>query len=392
MDEMSAEETPPAEESNHKIRIEVPEAFKKVNEEVWEELENYLFTGFLSSSASILKETFIFKTLNHTEIRNIEFMKPFRSSVPEAKDRFRTAFIAHSVFMIDGENFLHDRPRHFRKLMKLISRIPTNLQQKIINNLASLNSKASRLYPLTEVYVHENRSRFKWMQYSNLAINSQSVTGIPGTDEIGISHCQSAWVAMNKIIDRRDQIERDWGNAKFIGSCFAGKGVRSIDERDKTRLERERQELDDLKIKVLYNYLNKTEGQKDAPQITVLPDGRRVVVEKRFRADSVEDLADQLSAALSGEKDHHDLVVESQQRKVQERSQAIHDYHRSLYAQTPQFREPGSRILGGKLEADAYLARIQALRLESIEKGRNMIPAMEGNNESYDETQQGKES
>jgi len=282
MDEMSAEETPPAEESNHKIRIEVPEAFKKVNEEVWEELENYLFTGFLSSSASILKETFIFKTLNHTEIRNIEFMKPFRSSVPEAKDRFRTAFIAHSVFMIDGENFLHDRPRHFRKLMKLISRIPTNLQQKIINNLASLNSKASRLYPLTEVYVHENRSRFKWMQYSNLAINSQSVTGIPGTDEIGISHCQSAWVAMNKIIDRRDQIERDWGNAKFIGSCFAGKGVRSIDERDKTRLERERQELDDLKIKVLYNYLNKTEGQKDAPQITVLPDGRRVVVEKRL--------------------------------------------------------------------------------------------------------------
>jgi hypothetical protein len=47
--------------------------------------------------------------------------------------------------------------------------------------------------------------------------------------------------------------------------------------------------------------------------------------------------------------------------------------------------------LGGKQEAEAYLARIQALRIESIEKGRNIIPAMEENSESYDETPPGKE-
>lgn len=361
-----------------RIEISVPEYYKKVDDGIWDELEKYLFTGFLTSSANILDRTFVFKSLNHNEIRNLDFFRPLRKSSLDVKISFRSSFIAHSIIFIDGENVLHDRMNHIRKLMETIGKVPSGIQEEMINNLSSLNSRANRLHPLTEVYAHENRSRFKWLHVQSAPINSSIITGISGTESLGMNYCQQMWVALNRLLDSRDRVEAEWSNAKFIGGCFAGKGMRTIEEKDKARKEKESLELQELKSKVLYRYLNRNAGPEDiaAKQIS-LPDGRMATVEKMFRAESVEELANQLSSALSDEKDYHDKVIEIKQKELQKRSNTIEKHRKNLWSRSAAIDEAaqsrsipiggGSRVLGGgRVEAEAHKSRWQRMDLERI--------------------------
>jgi len=363
-----------------RIEISVPDYYKKIDENVWEELEKYLFTGFLTSSAYILDRTFIFKTLNHHEVRNLDYFKLLRKSSTEVRASFRASFIAHSILYIDGENTLYDRMRHIRRLISTISKIPAGVQEEMTGNLGSLNARANRLYPLTEVYAHENRSRFKWLHMQSSPINSPLNTGIQGTDELGANYCQQMWVALNRLLDNREQLEADWSNTKFMGGCFAGKGIRAVEEKDKGRKEKEKLDLYDLKTKVLFRYLNRDAGPEDvAPKQVTLPDGRMATVEKLFRAESVEELANQLSAALSDEKDYHDKVIEIKQKELRRRARSIDKYRKQLYARPPILDEAaeskslplagGSRILGGgRVEAEAYRDRWQQIDLERVKQ------------------------
>jgi len=366
---------PVPEEGKRRIKITVPDVYKKVDDGVWSELEKYVFTGFLHSSSVVQGRTFVFKTLNANEVRMIEFMRPYGATSAESRASFRSSFIAHSVLMADGQNVLHDRPNHIVRLMKLVGRLPVQVQNKVVENLSALNERASRLFPLVEPYSYENRSRYKWLQVKGQPINASSCTGIPGTDDLGMNYCQQVWTAMNNIQDLRDSMEKDWSHAKFIGSCFAGKSIRSIDEKDKMRHEKERVDREEAKMLALHAYLNRLAGAPDPTETVRLPDGRQADVAKRFRADSVEELADQLSAALSGEKDFHDTVVEARERGLRDRAAAIEDQKR-LYFSRPRVNDAqggGSRIIGGRAEADAYLARMEAAKMHQLEMHRRVV-------------------
>ena len=368
-----------ADEKPKRIEIKVPDYYKPVDTEVWVDLEEYLFNGFLTTFSKIHDRTFVFKTLNHNEIRNLDFFRPMKKSPPEIRARFRASFIAHSIFYIDGENTLFERPHHIRKLVEIISRLDTRMLEDVVVNLGILNEKIGHLTSLIEVYVYENRSRLRWLQIKDIPIHSPLSTGIAGTDELGMNYCQQIWIALNRLQDARELMEAEWTNAKFIGSCFNSKGVRSVDEKDKARREQERQKREDRKMKVLYAYLNRS-GESDAPpEQVMLPDGRMARVERRFIADSAEELAEQLSSALSGEKDFHDTVVEQQQKENWKRAQSIEAYRRQFYQRPPVVAEAAqassvplsgaSRVLSGKVEVDGHLSK-----LRDIEKvKRNMF-------------------
>jgi hypothetical protein len=204
--------------------------------------------------------------------------------------------------------------------------------------------------------------------------------------------CQQTWTALCQMIDHREDMEREWANAKFIGGCFAGKGVRQIEERDRGRLEQERVDREELKIKVLYRYLNRTEDGKDPEEFIKLPDGRTASVAKRFKAESAEELASELSAALSGEKDYHDLVIERKRQEFIERSKEL-DLQRNAYLRRPELPVNGpavggggSRILGGRAEADAYLKRMEEIRVKQAQAAQlQMAKGLEENSDGGEE-------
>lgn len=357
-----------------RIRIELPETYKKVDESVWEELESYLFLGFLTSPSTVAGQSFVFKTLNHHELRNIRFMRSMKATMAETKASFTAAFIAHSVFMVNGHNALHDRARSINRLIRTVSKISPKVQDKILDNLSHLNARVSFLFPLVDVYAYENRSRFRWYQLGTYPVHDPRSTGLPGTEELGMTMCQQTWTSINILIDRRETAEREWAHAKFIGSCFAGKGVRPIEERDRARLETERVDREEKKIKVLHAYLNRSTGEADGPQLMKLPDGRMAEVKRKFKAESAEELRDELSAALSGEKDFHDLVIEQKEREYRERHKSIEaDRMKLMYGSRPnEAGRPsgaggGSRILGSRKEAEEYLKRMEEVRVRQME-------------------------
>ena len=362
-----------------RVEIRVPDIYKQVDESVWQELEQFLFTGFLSSPATVQEQSFVFKTLNPYEIRNIQHMRPMGASLPSGSAGFRHAFIAYSLFMIDGNNCLYERPRHINRLVRAMSKLPVKIQDNVVENLAALNERAALLLPLVESYAYENRSRFRWFQIKGQAIHSPLSTGISGTDELGMNVCQQTWVALNNIIDKQEDTERDWQHAKFIGSCFAGKGMRSVDEKDRGRREKERTDREDLKMKVLYAYLNRKVGKDvkdEEPAQVQLPDGRFAHVVKRFKAETAEELASQLSASLSGDIDYHDRVVEAKLKQIQQRREDYERMQVSFMQREPVFKPTasgGARILGGKAEADAYVARMKQLEREQIERTARQI-------------------
>jgi hypothetical protein len=366
------------EASTQRVQISVPDSYRPVDDdEIWSDLEAYLYQGFLTSSAHILGKTFVFKTVNHHELRYISYLRPLKTAPSETQSLHRSALISHSVFMVDGENLLPDRHRKTARLLRVVSKLPAAAQDSIVESLAALNEKAARLRPLVEVFVHESRSRFRWMHSSGSPVHAPLNTGVHGTDEIGMNYCQQSWTALNRLLDVKEQMERDWTNAKFVGSCFAGKGVRSVDEKDKARAAREKAELEELKVKVLHGYLNRTPGEFKEPEV-FLPDGRKAVVVGRFRADSAQELADQMSAVLNEEKDHHDLVVEAKMRQIRERAESMDDSRQRIYY-APQFVDKGvpvsgsSRVLGGKADADALLARIRGLQRDQMVKYHRQI-------------------
>ncbi len=353
---------------------------------MWEDLESYLYSGFLTSHAKLVERSFVFKTLNHLEVQSISYLRPAGGTPADVQDSYRAAFIAYSVFYIDGQSALSDRPRHISRLIKTVKKLPSRVQDEIIIRLGALNEKASRLHPLTEVYVHENRSRFKWLQLKNTSVHLSSSTGVPGSEFLGMNYCQQAWTALNHLVDQREVMDAEWSNAKFIGSCFNGKGVRGVDEKDRGRREKERDEREEKKMKVLFRYLNRLPAGSDGPPAeVVLPDGRKASVVKSFRAETVDELSEQLSAALSGEKDHHDRVVEAKERQNAERRAALQDLSRMMYSgPLPDDVRPGSayasrtlpasgpsRILGGKAEAEALLERMNRMRLDSAQRFRD---------------------
>lgn len=377
---------PDPEEGRRRVEIKVPDVYRKVDQGVWAELEKFLFNGFLHASSTVQGRTFVFKTLNANEVRIIEMMRPHGENASEVRSSFRTIFIAHSVLMIDGQNVLVDRPRHMIRLMKAVAKLSGPIQDKIVSNLSSLNERASRLFPLAEPYSFESRSRFRWLQMKGTPVHSSAFTGFPGTEDVGMNYCQQVWTAMNNIQDRRDELERDWSNAKFIGSCMAGKGIRSIDEKDKMRFEKERVEREDAKMKILYSYLNRTAGIPEPEATVQLPDGRMANVSKKFQAESVDELAEQLSASLSGEKDFHDRVIEEKERGFRERAAAIEEQKRLFFSRTPALtdgsRDGGSRVLGGRAEAEAHLRRMQAMRDAHIDRTRQRVsPGAEASDE-----------
>lgn len=400
---------PTLDKNGQRIRIRVPETYKVVDESIWEELESYIFQGFLTATAVIAGKTFVFKTLNALEMRNVNFMRPTRGVTPDGSDPFKAIFIAYSIFMVDGSNTLYERPRHINRLVKVIKKLPLKLQDKILENLSSINQRAVRLFPIAESYCHENRSRYRWLQISGIPIHSPMATGIPGTDELGMNQCQQMWTAVNRTLDRRDVMEREWQNAKFVGSCMAGKGIRSIDEKDRMRLEKERIDREEQKIKVLHTYLNRKSGIEEPKQKVQLPDGRFAEVvegtqaDGKFRAETAEELADQLERALAGEKDFHDLVIEAKERELRVRARAIKAAQQSFFQLPPM--SPGSdsdseenigglstRVIGDKAIADGYISRMKALQAEQLKKAsRQMNLEAEGFSQKIDGEPSGNE-
>jgi hypothetical protein len=229
--------------------------------------------------------------------------------------------LAYNVFMIEGQNVLVDRERYVPKIVDTFNQMDLKPKQRIIRQMSEINRRANNAVLLTECYATESYSRYRWAQLNGIDLCSPTSTGIPGTERLGMNWAQLAWRAINYYYDMHEANERDWENAKFIGSCMAGKGLQKIYNQDNDRRQKEKEERFARKDKILRQVLL---GEKQEETIKQLQGATLV------GAHTVEELASQLQSDLRGERDYHDQVIQAHEdsirRNVQSRQEQIRQF------------------------------------------------------------------
>lgn len=285
------------------IHIEAPKE-PEVNPEVYRDVEPILFRGFLTVPAEIGEVSIVFKSLNHHEYELLRLSGSFEHG---GTYKLWDTFLAYNVFMIDGTNVLADRERLLPKIAELFRDMPPTAKSKLIRQMSEINRRANNAVLLTECYTTETYSRFRWAQLRGLDLCSPTATGVPGTERLGMNWAQLTWRALNSFEDRHDEIERDWENAKFVGSCFAGKGIQKVYQQDTDRRKKEKDDRFARKDRVLRQVLLGEKFSESSKQLQ----GAMVK-----GAQTVDELAQQLQGDLRGEKDWHDKVIADHEDRI----------------------------------------------------------------------------
>ena len=259
----------------------------EVDPKVYRDVEPMLFRGFLTVSAEIGNVLFTFKSLNHHEFDMLRLAGLNSGGV--ASEKVWNTFFAYCVFMIDGVNILPDRDRWISRLAGTFRELPKAARQLIVRHLSEINRRASDAVALTEAYATETYSRFRWAQMRGLDLSSPSVTGIHGTECLGLNWAQYIWRALNYFEDRNETLEREWEHAKFIGSCMAGKGISKVYQQDNDRRQKEKEERFARKDIILRQILLGEKLDEKQKQLQ-----GAVLVSRR----TVEDLTEQLEKDL----------------------------------------------------------------------------------------------
>jgi hypothetical protein len=352
------------------IRIEAPRE-PEVNPEVYRDVEGLLFRGFLTLPAEINGTLFVFKSINHHEF---DMLRWLNGQTTASTDRFYNAFIAYGVFMVDGVSVLPNRQELLPDLIKEFAGYMPAVKGKIIRYLSEINRKASNAVTLTEAFSMEQTSRFRWAQVRGLDLMSPTCTGVHGTETLGLNYAQLVWRALNHYEDLRDTSEREWDNAKFIGSCFAGKEIRKLYSQDRDRRTKEREARLERKDKLLRQVIY---GEK--PDSAEQKDGQIKIV-----ARTPEELAKQLQNDLTGQKDWHDRVVEAAEKRIsdqiQERRQRAHELlAEKVRDEGEEERSAYTDLKQGGLTYEQVQARIRKSRQEEAQRmaQRMVYPELE---------------
>jgi hypothetical protein len=195
-----------------------------------------------------------------------------------------------------------------------------------------------------------------------------SLTGVAGTQLLGLNTYQKFWMATNSYEDLRIQREIDWDYAKFIGSCSNPKGVQKVDNSDKARRKAEEEERE----------LIRRGGIRDGDTI-------------RIAANSVDDLMHQMEQTMKGEKDWHDNTIDDHEKKLREDYARKKAEYTKIVASNHAEIYPTTSLDGGKFynseevekslmarrhaaESPAIIRMRELRDLEEIEQRRNKVP------------------
>lgn len=228
---------------------------------------------------------------------------------------------------------------------------------------------------MMEVFSMESQSRLRWAQCHDLDLTSTAVSGVRGTENLGLNWGQLTWRAINYFEDRQGRFEQEWENAKFIASATTGsKGMSKVNAQDKQRRERDESERfkrrDEVLRAVIFGEKSSTDAKKGAPVKA---------------AHTVDELATQLEKDLTGEKDFHDMVVEAHEKRIQEtRNQRDQQLQKLRQAHVKRYGDKA--VVGG---ADTTLrgltpAEVAARIQQRQERTARRLAAHEAHPEMFD--------
>lgn len=327
----------------------------------YSDVEAMLFRGFLTLPAELNGVPVVFKTLNTQEHDLTELYTSFTDA--EDSEKQRTAyFLAYSVFLFNRINILADREAYLPMLVDEFLDLPKYLTELLLRRLSRLNHRATETIEKIEAYSFGASSRQNWYAYRGCTLNDQRVTGICGTENLGVNYHQKLWIFHNTTEDIQQEYERDRELAKFQASVHAPKGIKRIDAKD-----RDRRRKDERRKESLYMGEGKSAVTSEGPNGEI-----------KVSDESVDDLLVQMKRSIEGQKDFHDHVIEAHEARIRAQYEAERQQRRARREEARKRREAqldGVRskdpfLFYDEEEVQEKVAQQQRRKSEHIREGR----------------------
>lgn len=272
------------------------------------DLKNLIVNGFLSHRIRLGDSILVVRNLTSTDnfyLQNVAY---------DLNDvGWMLWTVSRSVWMIDGMTLLGEKNSAFH-VYQQIKGIPKAVLERIFFSILKLTHKANKQYEKVEAYSYEESSRLLWQQSRGFGIPSDKLSGIIGSENLGMNLAQKLWISFNSFEDRRALERSQWANAKFIASAQVPKAIEKINKREEQAVE---QEVNRRK-KFLDLFFYKQIG------IISEDDGMTLLSSKLVKSASTpEELEEEMRQWVSGEHDEHDKIVLAYKMKIKEKEEKV---------------------------------------------------------------------
>jgi hypothetical protein len=257
------------------------------------QVERLLFRGFLEATVKVGEVPFVFKTLNQTEF-DLVLMQG--GTLSEDWRTHSAYYLAYSTLCFNRVVMLAYRQEAIPYLADIYLELPESVMISLLMTVTRINNEAREALEWVQPYAFGDKSREHWQVKRRHMLCAKQLTGIEGTDSIGLNYHQKLWSFLNGLEDKQQGYLDQYTLAKFIVSPHAPKDVQKMDRRDQK------------KLKELQVYRQKLHKGKAASL-----EGVRQI---KVGAETAEELMQQMEQNLSGGKDYHDLIIEEHKRKI----------------------------------------------------------------------------
>jgi hypothetical protein len=289
------------------------------------------------------------------------------------------AILALAMCRVNGKNLLPLREKeNYDQLISFFKEINLPFFWYLSQKLDALMRATMRVSRLLLPYSYGPPSRRLWeglqASHRNLSIIDSRLTGIPGTQYLGLHPAQEAWAMMNSMEDKLQEFQSQYNLAKLMISPHASKDIQRLDKKEK--LDRYRT------LTTKYKSYETGSVAISMSSETYDEAGRKVLSPSTFK----ELLAD-MEKSVRGERDYHDEIVLFHEKKVaqsiQLEKEKLQELRRlALQNQARQEEEdslaPAGLIIITPEEAEKRAEDIRRRKMERIEKGESSyVPTLD---------------
>ncbi len=181
--------------------------------------------------------------------------------------------------------------------------------------------------------------------------NDPKITGMAGTDLIGLNDYQYIWISIMSREDKEFQRHLHNEAAKLVAATNSPKFVEKLEKHERS-IEKDR----DKKRQRLVEGIETTE------------DGYELKI-----ARTTDELSTQLQQQIKGEKDEHDLSIEMHEKKIEDDNRDFEEFVKDRTIQQARVSRPSIPDGAVKLDEESFgltLSQMNEYRRLSDEKAK----------------------
>jgi len=326
----------------------------KARRVLYTDVEQLINVGFLAHQVEVKGVRFSLRSLSPGDL----FLLTYRTGKGATTREWKSWAVASAIWMVDGISLLED-PHTVKVVHRVLYNLPMHMINHLFSCLMGLLQRSSLALTRTEAYCYEPYSRAMWRMCGRNLPSLQSVNGIPGSDRMGLNHVQRLWVAYNLAEDSREQLQKDWGAAKLVASATSPKGVQKLNASDERIQKQEAIRRKGVWTRMVSFALYGDEDMPEENKPWVLRvEGQATAVQPVKIASTDAELDEQFRRWVAGERDWHDLVVDTYKDRIKQQFEEAQAQRESAMADAVQ-----EGVSGGETVLVGYtLEQLQEFR------------------------------